>query len=258
MSDSNNSNPVASSLPHDSAISLAATSVPLVPGLSVTSGDATSTLHTSELHETPQPAATTALAETAAGARSAETLSSSLPGVASPALPELPQPAATAPLAETAATVRAHETIAPSLRSSGLAAEEQSTPTDNGNSSAEYSGPGYSQPGYSQAGVGAPPPGEGPPPGAPPQPAGPPRPPYPFTRLFFSIFFAVLAWIVFWAVLLLGALQFVAIAISGHQNEELKGINRKTVTYLGELLSYIVFAREELPFPFQQHPHPPA
>ena len=81
-----------------------------------------------------------------------------------------------------------------------------------------------------------------------PTPMGPPRPPFPWTRFFFSVGFALLAWVVFWAVVLMAALQFVTLAISSELNHELKNISHNLVKYLGELLSYIVYAREERPF----------
>lgn len=78
----------------------------------------------------------------------------------------------------------------------------------------------------------------------------PPRSAFPFPRLAFAIGFAVVAWLVFWALLILAALQFITAAISGHPNEELKRISQDLNRYFGEVMSYIVFAREERPFPF--------
>ncbi|HEY0282409.1 MAG TPA: DUF4389 domain-containing protein [Rhizomicrobium sp.] len=81
------------------------------------------------------------------------------------------------------------------------------------------------------------------------------RLPFPVVRLLYAIGFAVVAWFVFWIVLLLAVLQFVIVAIQGKQNGELKGLSLNLVQYLWELLAFIVFARDEQPFPFGPFPH---
>ena len=89
-----------------------------------------------------------------------------------------------------------------------------------------------------------------PPNGAPP----PVHPPFPVTRLIYAAGFALIAWFVFWAVLILGLLQFVVILINGRTNEELKDFNFSMVQYLWELLAFIVFVRDEQPFPIGPFP----
>lgn len=93
---------------------------------------------------------------------------------------------------------------------------------------------------------------------APPNPANgagpPPRPPFPVTRLVYAAGFALIAWFVFWAILILGLLQFVVILINGRSNDELKDFNFSLVQYLWELLAFIVFVRDEQPFPIGPFP----
>jgi len=89
-----------------------------------------------------------------------------------------------------------------------------------------------------------------PPNGAPPSA----HPPFPVTRLIYAAGFALIAWFVFWAVLILGLLQFVVILINGRTNEELKDFNFSMVQYLWELLAFIVFVRDEQPFPIGPFP----
>lgn len=84
--------------------------------------------------------------------------------------------------------------------------------------------------------------------------AQPAREPFPIERLLFSIGFAVVAWFVFWITILLAVLQFVVTAITGHVNEELKGISRSMIQYLDQLVSYISLARDERPFPLGSFP----
>jgi hypothetical protein len=74
--------------------------------------------------------------------------------------------------------------------------------------------------------------------------------PFPATRLAFALGFAVVAWVVFWIALLLGLAQWIVTAVAGGQDDQLKGWSRNLNQYLWEVLSFIVFAREDKPFPF--------
>lgn len=80
------------------------------------------------------------------------------------------------------------------------------------------------------------------------------REPFPIGRLLYSVIFAIVAWFVFWLVVLLAVLQYVATALSGHVNEELKGISRSVIAYLEQLVAYISLVRDDQPFPFGPFP----
>lgn len=80
------------------------------------------------------------------------------------------------------------------------------------------------------------------------------RTPFPFVRLLYSLGFAVLAWLTFWLLLVLGAIQFIVLAITGRVNEELKAFNLNLVQYLWELCAFIIFVRDEQPFPLGPFP----
>ncbi len=82
----------------------------------------------------------------------------------------------------------------------------------------------------------------------------PAREAFPIERLLYSIGFAVVAWFVFWVVVLLAVLQFVATAIAGHVNDELKGISRSVIQYLNQLVAYISVVSDERPFPLGSFP----
>ena len=82
----------------------------------------------------------------------------------------------------------------------------------------------------------------------------PVRPPFPLMRLFFAIGFAIVAWFVLWLLLVLTAAQFVIIVINGQANDELKAFSLSLSRYLWELLRFIVFAKDEKPFPFAPFP----
>ena len=52
----------------------------------------------------------------------------------------------------------------------------------------------------------------------------------------------------------LGALQFVVILVAGHKNEELRAFSRNLIQYVWECLAFVIFAREEKPFPLGKFP----
>ena len=80
------------------------------------------------------------------------------------------------------------------------------------------------------------------------------HPPFPTVRLLYALGFAVIAWVVFWLILVLGVLQFIVILVNGRSNSELKDFNFSLVQYLWELLAFIVFVRDEQPFPIGPFP----
>ena len=80
------------------------------------------------------------------------------------------------------------------------------------------------------------------------------RVPFPAVRLVYAIGFAVVAWFVFWIVLALALMQYVIVALQGRVNEDVKRLSLNLVQYLWELLAFIVFARNEQPFPVGPFP----
>jgi hypothetical protein len=90
--------------------------------------------------------------------------------------------------------------------------------------------------------------------GAVPPPAVPAHPPFPAVRLLYAFGFAILAYFVFWAILIFGALQFVLLAVNGRTHDDLVRFTRGLVQYEAELLSFITFGRDDHPFPFGPYP----
>jgi hypothetical protein len=81
------------------------------------------------------------------------------------------------------------------------------------------------------------------------------RPPFPWSRLLYAIGFGFVAWVVFWAiVVLLAPLHYITLAITGRANEELQLMNLRAARYLFELLGFIAGARDEKPFPLGPFP----
>jgi Domain of unknown function (DUF4389) len=86
------------------------------------------------------------------------------------------------------------------------------------------------------------------------QAAGETRTPFPAVRLFYAIGFGIVAWFVFWLVVVVALAQFVVVAINGKVNDELKNFSASLVQYLWELLAFITFVRDTQPFPIGPFP----
>jgi hypothetical protein len=82
------------------------------------------------------------------------------------------------------------------------------------------------------------------------QESAPQRARFPLERMLFALGFAFIAWVALWVVLFIGLVQWIVTAVSGTQDDTLKGWGRNLNQYLWEVLSFIVFAREDRPFPF--------
>lgn len=91
------------------------------------------------------------------------------------------------------------------------------------------------------------------PPGAQALPV-PAHTPFPLARMFYALGYALMAWLVFWALVALAVIQFAVLAINGRLNDELKGFSFRLVQYLWELFAFIAFVRDEKPFPFAPFP----
>lgn len=73
-------------------------------------------------------------------------------------------------------------------------------------------------------------------------------------RLVYMLGFAFLAYLTFWAVLLLSAVQFVYVLLNSERNDELAGFTSNLLLYAGETLGFIAFIRKDRPFPFAPFP----
>ena len=89
---------------------------------------------------------------------------------------------------------------------------------------------------------------------APPPPPPVARPPFPAIRLVYAFCYGILDYFVLMILFGLGIIQFVLLAINGRVNEELKNFSANLVQYLFELVAFIIFARDEQPFPIGPFP----
>jgi hypothetical protein len=73
-------------------------------------------------------------------------------------------------------------------------------------------------------------------------------------RLLYMVAFWFLGNIAFSIAIFLGAVQFVVILVTGGKNEELRAFSRNLVQYVWECLAFVIFAREDKPFPLGKFP----
>lgn len=73
-------------------------------------------------------------------------------------------------------------------------------------------------------------------------------------RLLYMVVFWFLGNVAFSVAIFLGAVQFVVILVTGEKNEELRAFSRNLVQYVWECLAFVIFAREDKPFPLGKFP----
>lgn len=73
-------------------------------------------------------------------------------------------------------------------------------------------------------------------------------------RFVYMIGFAILAHIAFSLTLFLGVVQLVVLLATKQKNDELLQFSRRLIAFVGECLAFIVFARDEKPFPLGAFP----
>jgi hypothetical protein len=83
------------------------------------------------------------------------------------------------------------------------------------------------------------------------------RPPLPLARLFYAIGYGILAYFLLHVLFAIALIQFIVFAINGHVNDELKRFSAGLAQYLWDLAAYIVFVRDEQPFPIGPFPRQP-
>jgi Domain of unknown function (DUF4389) len=80
------------------------------------------------------------------------------------------------------------------------------------------------------------------------------HPPFPAIRLLYSLGYGILAYFVLHILFAIALIQFVMLALNGKVNEELKSFSVNLVQYLWDLVAFIVFVRDEQPFPLGPFP----
>jgi hypothetical protein len=74
-------------------------------------------------------------------------------------------------------------------------------------------------------------------------------------RFVYMLGFGFLAHIAFSLALFLGVVQIVLMFAGKEKNDELLAFSRNLVQYVGECLAFVVFARDDKPFPLGKFPN---
>jgi hypothetical protein len=73
---------------------------------------------------------------------------------------------------------------------------------------------------------------------------------FPWVRLALAVFYALALWLVFWAVMLTTAAQFVFYLFSRMESQDLKAFAGGLARYAGQTVGYLTFVHNDRPFPF--------
>lgn len=73
-------------------------------------------------------------------------------------------------------------------------------------------------------------------------------------RLLYMLGFWFLGNVAFSLAIFLGVVQFVVILLRGEKNKDLRGFSCNLIQYVWETLAFVIFVRDEKPFPFGKFP----
>jgi hypothetical protein len=76
-----------------------------------------------------------------------------------------------------------------------------------------------------------------------------------FSRVFYTILFAIIGWLSLYVFALVVIIQFGFLLITGQVNTNLKGFNKEVGLFLFDLIKYLSFQSNEKPFPFRDWPY---
>ena len=77
---------------------------------------------------------------------------------------------------------------------------------------------------------------------------------YPWRRLLLSVLFFALMWLSLWALAFIAIAQFVLRIFDADAGVDLRGHGARLGRYIAQMAAYVVFAREDAPFPFARFP----
>lgn len=76
---------------------------------------------------------------------------------------------------------------------------------------------------------------------------------FPLARLIWSVVFAFVAWVVLWAVILTGVVQFVLRALNAEAGADVGRFAMGLAQYLKTIAAYITLASDTAPFPLGRY-----
>jgi hypothetical protein len=75
-----------------------------------------------------------------------------------------------------------------------------------------------------------------------------------WVRILFMAIFALVLWVLWLALIVICVVQTVIVLITGEVNEQLRKLGASAAEYLAQVVSFMLFATEEKPFPFSSFP----
>ena len=76
-------------------------------------------------------------------------------------------------------------------------------------------------------------------------------------RALYMVLFAIIAYILLWFIFFLALVQFLLAIINDTENDNLLQFTTRLNLYLGQILAFLCFSSEAVPFPFSSLPPPP-
>ncbi len=76
-----------------------------------------------------------------------------------------------------------------------------------------------------------------------------------FSRIFYTILFAIIGWMSLWVFTFVVLIQFGFLLITGQVNTNLKGFNKEVGLFLYDMIKYLSFQTSVKPFPFRDWPY---
>ncbi len=87
-----------------------------------------------------------------------------------------------------------------------------------------------------------------------PQPTAPPAPPDLALRVLYMLLFAVVFWLLTWTLAVATLLQLLLRLINGRPHAEVARFGSALARYSRELIDFLTFATERMPYPFGPWP----
>ena len=73
-------------------------------------------------------------------------------------------------------------------------------------------------------------------------------------RILPLIFFGIIAWFVLVGYYIMATVQFVVVIVTDEPNSQLRDFGSRVGTYMRELLDYLIYRTDQMPFPFAPFP----
>jgi hypothetical protein len=75
-----------------------------------------------------------------------------------------------------------------------------------------------------------------------------------WVRILFMAIFSLVLWVLWLGLIVICVVQTVIVLITGEVNEQLKKLGASATEYLGQVVSFMLFATDVKPFPFSPFP----